>query len=473
MKTLYISILAIFGVFTGGLLTSAQQVDPPTMELDAGSVDTAIGETSSVPIEIISMDLSSTDSSRVGGDGEDIGAPEPELRGTETTDIGAPRSDGTELDDIGVVSQGGSAAPGVEPDEIDVSLTSDPTEIGPDGVTTQNYDDVASDGNEPDGDSHSFGVEREMKESGEKGGTEDMNIGIGEHSATDNEHKDWIIIESMSSPLSETRMNKAELIDSIANNSDGGLRSGYVKLGDIKGESSDEATDDGLDLDNDSDGATAARTSKPKEIVVVGSKVRDENVPQIRGVGDEESAQPDSFFDIWIDAGEDRNAQPDSFFDIFVDAGEDRNAQPDSFFDIFVDVSDEDLHLQAVSIAQYDDTIKEIELGEVDVRVEFDENVKLFGLIPIQSTRTIYVDSLSVDKFERVKVKFPWWHIFAANETDAIELDSSLEEQLGKTIPDVPSGGDDRPTEEVAFYYNKIQAQTLQTISNVSKASDN
>ncbi len=30
------------------------------------------------------------------------------------------------------------------------------------------------------GDSFSFGVEREMKESGEKGGTEDINIGIGE-----------------------------------------------------------------------------------------------------------------------------------------------------------------------------------------------------------------------------------------------------------------------------------------------------
>lgn len=29
-------------------------------------------------------------------------------------------------------------------------------------------------------DSFSFGVEREMKESGEKGGTEEINIGVGE-----------------------------------------------------------------------------------------------------------------------------------------------------------------------------------------------------------------------------------------------------------------------------------------------------
>ena len=43
-------------------------------------------------------------------------------------------------------------------------------------VTTKGYDD----GNWFVADSFSFGVEREMKESGEKGGTEDINIGVGE-----------------------------------------------------------------------------------------------------------------------------------------------------------------------------------------------------------------------------------------------------------------------------------------------------
>jgi len=47
---------------------------------------------------------------------------------------------------------------------------------GVDGESASGYDDnkyfVA--------DSFSFGVEREMKESGEKGGTEDLNIGVGE-----------------------------------------------------------------------------------------------------------------------------------------------------------------------------------------------------------------------------------------------------------------------------------------------------
>ncbi len=49
------------------------------------------------------------------------------------------------------------------------------------------YDGVDGEAMGPDGsndwfvaDSFSFGIEREMKESGEKGGTEDINIGVGE-----------------------------------------------------------------------------------------------------------------------------------------------------------------------------------------------------------------------------------------------------------------------------------------------------
>jgi type VI secretion system secreted protein Hcp len=52
-----------------------------------------------------------------------------------------------------------------------VRIESVPGDVKLEGYTGKNYF-VA--------DSFSFGVEREMKESGEKGGTEDMNIGVGE-----------------------------------------------------------------------------------------------------------------------------------------------------------------------------------------------------------------------------------------------------------------------------------------------------
>ena len=48
--------------------------------------------------------------------------------------------------------------------------------MGDDSIKTEGYDS----GDWFIADSFSFGVEREMKESGEKGGTTDINIGVGE-----------------------------------------------------------------------------------------------------------------------------------------------------------------------------------------------------------------------------------------------------------------------------------------------------
>lgn len=48
--------------------------------------------------------------------------------------------------------------------------------MGDSSIATEGYND----GNWFTADSFSFGVDREMKESGEKGGTADINIGIGE-----------------------------------------------------------------------------------------------------------------------------------------------------------------------------------------------------------------------------------------------------------------------------------------------------
>lgn len=296
-------------------------------------------------------------------------------------------------------------------------------------------------------------VEREMKESGEKGGTEDINIGVGELQETGTivGHEEWIVIESVFGARVE--VNKGEFIDSIIDSSNGGLRSGYLKIGDIKGEATESA-------------------KKPKEIVVVGSKVREEDVPfVIQWGGTGSSASADSFFDIWIDAGEDRNAAPDSFFDIFPDIGEGRSAMADSFFDIFVDVTDADLHLQAVSIAQTNTEVEEVEVLESEVRVSHREQMRLFGFIPVNGTRTITVDTTDPERDGKVKIRFPWWSFLASKTTDTASLETQIETELDATIPVADT--DDRPTEEVAFYYNKIQAQTLKVISSISLSVGN
>ena len=50
--------------------------------------------------------------------------------------------------------------------------------------------------------------------------------------------------------------------------------------------------------------------------------------------------------------------------------------------------------------------------------------------------------------------------IFSSNDENSLE--SRLKAEL-----EIEEDADDRPTEEVAFYYNKIRAHALQTISNI------
>lgn len=83
--------------------------------------------------------------------------------------------------------------PGIPGDVTSEATKDDSAEMrttGWDNIMNQKWTDVAvspmaadtihQDAKSFVADSFSFGVEREMKESGEKGGTQDMNIGIGE-----------------------------------------------------------------------------------------------------------------------------------------------------------------------------------------------------------------------------------------------------------------------------------------------------
>ncbi len=404
MKILPITLLAFFAGSIGVLY--AEQIDPPSLELDAGQAD--VRAVSAVSVE---RDAAS-----------------------ETED--------TQTDD----------ATSVEPEMISMDLTTSESATsqesvsgflkidGIDGESTDN-ESSGSDGRDVTTPTPTtFGVEREMKESGEKGGTEDINIGVGELHESD-PHEDWIIIES----AVDSEMNKADLVERITTDSDGGLQAIYIKLPDIEGESSSK--------------------KKPKEIVVVGSKVRSENTPQlVRDVG-EDTAVADSFFDIWVDAADPAQASsPDSFFDIFVDAGEERST-PDSFFDIFVDVTDQDLQLQAVSVAQNDESIEQVTVLEEAVRVDYRAHIKLFGFIPLTTTRSVEVETNALG-VGNVEVDLPWWHVLARKDVDSEALKQELEKSFESNIPSVETA-DKRPTEEVAFYYNKIRAQVLKTIGEV------
>ena len=113
----------------------------------------------------------------IGGDGADVlrgGAGNDTLLGSRGNDVVLGLSgklaqfsingNSCGVAEIDFVEVGGGAASGE--DAFFVKVDNE--------TTTQNDGDLFT------ADSFSFGVEREMKESGEKGGTEDINIGVGE-----------------------------------------------------------------------------------------------------------------------------------------------------------------------------------------------------------------------------------------------------------------------------------------------------
>lgn len=229
-----------------------------------------------------------------------------------------------------------------------------------------------------------------------------------------------------------TRMNRAELIEELY------AADVFIKIDDIKGESQD--TD----------------TKKPKEIVVVGSKARDETaVPQL--IVPEPATESAS----------------------------------DSFFDVFVGVAtEEDLQLHIVAAVQNDVNINEVRLGEDAVVVDYATTVRLFGFIPVETTQKVTVrfgdgergEEISTDEFGRVKVQFPWWHIFGTKAVSPNDLEDVIEDELASKweVSELDAKGTndetaDRPVEDVAFYYNKIAFafDVVQTALKGSKILEN
>ena len=225
-------------------------------------------------------------------------------------------------------------------------------------------------------------------------------------------------------------MNKSDLIESIASKSDGGLRSTDLFM----------KVDDAVTIVDE------AVVKKPREIVVVGSKVRGEGVPQL--VAPSEDVSPASFFDVFVNIG-----------------GED------------------DLKLYVVATVQSDENIEEVTLSDKEVSVDYRTTIHLLGFISVKTTQRATItfggsgaDS-APDKFGRVKVSLPWWHVFGRKEVRARDLRVAIEEELESKWKvsefDAVSGADaeaaDRPSENIALYFTKVQAQAFQLLSNIMR----
>jgi type VI protein secretion system component Hcp len=270
---------------------------------------------------------------------------------------------------------------------------SSPSEVGGDS------EDIGA----PSADtSTSFSVEREMKESGEKAGTEDINIGVGE----------------LEKPPTSSR-------------------SGFMKLGDIKGESSDSSKKGNIEYTWKVE--ERGKAEKPKEIVVVGSKNTDKSSPKLTLA----------------------------------------NCDGTHFVCEPSDVETEDDLLEYAERHVNEGSVRKIKFDDSRLSVEYSQPVSLFGFIKINMKETTSVN-LGEDEFGRVKVKFPWWHVLTKKTNSINDSEERVREAISNLdmkwdnvdnksgldilVLSTTSESDDRPTEEVAFYFNKIKASFLNTI---------
>lgn len=303
---------------------------------------------------------------------------ELELREVQTDPIG---NEGVEPDEID--AQNNSATPGVEPDEIDVNLR-DPH--------TEEYD-----------------VEPRT-------------------TTADKEHKDWINLDSVqySGDDEEQVMNKKEMAEKLAapaatkpagsqvassqpkvlivapaasGMDESGefwfevnqimyTRGGYVKLGDIKGNSSPYETEGGnAETTWKVEKGEKAAGKKAREIVVVGSKASDKASPKLQEAncnGTEFVCKPE-------------NA-----------------VTPDGLTDY------------AARVANSFESVKEVKMSDTAVEVLGTQPFKLFWFIPMTIDHTTEVSTDPVS-FGRVKVSYPWYHFLGIKTVQADDIQTVVD----------------------------------------------
>ncbi len=102
----------------------------------------------------------------------------------------------------------------------------------------------------------------------------------------------------------------------------------------------------------------------------------------------------------------------------------------------------EDLEQFAEVIARYDEKVEKINFSDNKIAINYESTVKLLGVFPINLTQEISIQlDGGVDTQPKVKVRFPWWHIFARKDTEVNALKEKLESEL--LVQDVKGGTSD------------------------------
>jgi hypothetical protein len=397
MKTILTFVL--IGVCTGALLVSAQELQSVQTTQVAPQQGRVLLDSDSNEAEVDPVQYEEAEGDpgqSIITDEEETTVAQPEwtdLNDSDpgvTIDVDVNKNLGTDIVDIGVV------APQNSVDE-------DNDEFGDDGSRRLDDDD--------DGDSvpttqyNETDLEfiKERAESDEKGGTTDMNIGLGE---LQENQAAYLKLEGIDGESEENSRMHIQLGDIKGEAQE--TRAAYVKIGDIKGDASDSDT---------------SEAKKPKEIVVVGSKVREavEAGAVVRGWDPEKKEARIGAADVQLE---------------------------------------EDLVDFAAGILAGDNNVTDIGATEKSVSMKYKVPAKLFGIFNSsleQETTVTFGDGVS----GRVKVKFPWTRFFyrVDENVDVENIQSRLQPEIDDEVLVDSEATETTPAE---------QAKLIEVIHNVS-----
>jgi hypothetical protein len=384
MKTILTFVL--IGVCTGALLVSAQElqsVQTTQVAPQQGRVllDSDSNEAEVDPVQSEEVESDPGQSIITGEEETTVAQPEwTDLNDSDpgvSIDVDANNNRGTDIVDIGVVAPQNSVDEDNDEFGDDGSRRLDDDDDG-DSVPTTQYNETDLEFIKERADARS--------ESDEKSGTTDMNIGLGE---LQENRAAYLKLKGIDGETQETR-------------------AAYVKLGDIKGESTDSGT---------------SEAKKPKEIVVVGSKVREavEAGAVVRGWDPEKKEARIGAADVQLE---------------------------------------EDLVDFAAGILAGDNNITDIGATGKSVSMKYKVPAKLFGIFNSsleQETTVIFGDGVS----GRVQVKFPWTRFFyrVDENVDVENIQSRLQPEIDDEVLVDSEATETTPAQ---------QAKLIEVIHNVS-----
>lgn len=311
------------------------------------------------------------------------------------------------------------------------------------------------------------------KESDEKGGTQDINIGVGEmHDGSDGDPDQPVVtgqVKNTDEATANTGVEPDEIdvkmmghgdddmgmmgvepgeidnhmmdddtagheighmllltpmnvSDTATSGTTTTMMSGYLKIGDIKGESTDEAkghVEYTWKVEEGSKGAAA-----PQEIVAQGGT----------------TTNPDTL-----------RLQTRDCDDPSATCEPDRVTTQDRLRD-YVERT-----------ANTFEQIREIRVSDEAITMQGVQSFKLFGFIPLHITSTIET-SMNPDTFARVKVKLPWYSVLGSGANADVTASTTEQAIADLELPTEPT---DTQTEQISLNFEKIKAHIVEVMSNV------